>query len=558
MPERRAKEDRLDRAKRLWVVGLVTLTVLSVTGCGTPQATHAAVLPAESFVAPTSPTPSPTYTRERISPTPAEDTAETEQVIFRDDFVGVLQEGWSWIEERPTHWSLTKVPGSLHIVTVAGEEWTNMLLREVPPGDWEISTQVTCTPTESFAAAMLYVVQDGKSELMFGRAYCDLPWCAGNAIYFDRIQDGEFADDNFSTAVDSPSLAYLRLRRQGNTFTGYYSQDGEQWITIGQHTTSHRPLRVGLVARGSNSEISADFDYFEIKVSSAGTPQPVRTPTRTPTPTRTRTPTPTRTRAPTRTRTPTPTPTPTPCLPGASFVADITVPDGTAFEMGAAFTKTWQMRSDGCAPWPSGSSWVFVSGDQMGAPASVPVPDTPLGSPSDLSVEMVAPDGAGTYKGVWQMQSPDGTRFGDQAHVMIVVKESPPRRLSTGTIIRETGARNGLGQLTIGNDLDLDAVAVLSQQEGSWVFAVYILNHDSHVITGVPDGSYELYFTVGEDWDAQQATFTRKRRLSRFDDPLTFTTTETTYSGWSVTLHPVTGGTATTETVPEDQFPDLK
>ena len=93
---------------------------------------------------------------------------------------------------------------------------------------------------------------------------------------------------------------------------------------------------------------------------------------------------------------------------------------------------------------------------------------------------------------------------------------------------------------------------------GAFSFSVYILNHNSYTITGIPDGSYDLYFTVGEDWDGQRAAFTRKRRLSQFDDPLAFTSTETTYSGWSVTLHPVAGGTASTESVPEGEFPDLK
>jgi hypothetical protein len=216
------------------------------------------------------------------------------------------------------------------------------------------------------------------------------------------------------------------------------------------------------------------------------------------------------------------------------------------------------MLSDGCAPWPEGSTWVFVSGDRMGAPASVPVPATPSNGSMDISVGMVAPDTPGTYTGIWQMQTPDGWRGGDQAYVTIVVKERPPRRLTTGAIIREVGARDGVGELTIGNDLDLDAVAVLSRQEGPLIVAVYILNHDTHTITGVPDGSYDLYFTVGEDWDGQQGAFTRKRRLSRFEDPLPFTTTDSTYSVWSVTLHPVAGGTASTETVPEGAFPGLK
>jgi hypothetical protein len=120
---------------------------------------------------------------------------------------------------------------------------------------------------------------------------------------------------------------------------------------------------------------------------------PTATATRTATPTRTVTPT--RTATPTRTPTPTPTvtptPSPTPCLPGVRFVADVTVPDGTEVQGGAAFTKVWKVRSDGCAPWPAGSVWAFVGGDQMGAPPSVPVPDTALGGEVDLSVNMVAP-----------------------------------------------------------------------------------------------------------------------------------------------------------------------
>ena len=288
------------------------------------------------------------------------------------------------------------------------------------------------------------------------------------------------------------------------------------------------------------------------------TPVPTDTPTATPTPTSTPTRTPKPTRTPTPTPTPTGTPTPTPCLPAAAFVEDVTVPDGTNLGPGESFTKTWRMLSSGCAPWPPGTAWILVSGDQMGAPASVPVPDTPLGSTADISVEMVAPDTPGTYKGTWQMQDHDGSHFGDQAYVMIVVPMPPPRRLATGTIIRQVGATNGSGRLTVDNGLDLDAVAVLSNLNGASMIAVYIQNNDSFAITGIQDGTYDLYFTLGEDWDSEQAKFTRRKSLSRFDDPFEFSTTGTTYTVWSITLHTVTGGTAGTEPVPEDEFPDLK
>jgi hypothetical protein len=114
-------------------------------------------------------------------------------------------------------------------------------------------------------------------------------------------------------------------------------------------------------------------------------------------------------------------------------VADVNVPDGTQFLPGAKFTKTWIMESSGCAPWPEGCTWAFVSGEQMGAPSGIPVPDTALGGTVELSVEMVAPAAPGTYKGYWQMQMPNGTPFGEQAYVMIVVPAPTPTPAATPT-----------------------------------------------------------------------------------------------------------------------------
>jgi hypothetical protein len=118
---------------------------------------------------------------------------------------------------------------------------------------------------------------------------------------------------------------------------------------------------------------------------------------------------------------PTATDTPEPDEPDAEYVSDVSVPDGTEFPPGKAFTKIWRLSSSGGRVWPDGARLTFVSGDQMGAPASVPVPKTAVGSTADVSVEMVAPDKPGTYKGIWQMADKDGNRFGDQVFVVIVV-----------------------------------------------------------------------------------------------------------------------------------------
>ncbi len=135
---------------------------------------------------------------------------------------------------------------------------------------------------------------------------------------------------------------------------------------------------------------------------------------------------------------PTPTATQSGCLPDAKFVQDVSVPDGTQFQPGESFTKVWRIRSSGCAAWGSGARWVFVSGDRMGAPDGIDMPDTLLGQTADLSVPMKAADQPGTYKGYWQMQGPDGRRFGDQAYVLIVVpgaQATPDTRPTVSIVI---------------------------------------------------------------------------------------------------------------------------
>lgn len=115
-----------------------------------------------------------------------------------------------------------------------------------------------------------------------------------------------------------------------------------------------------------------------------------------------------------------------------------------------------------------------------------------------------------------------------------------------------------MGQLNIENGLDRDAVAVLTQVDGPWQVAVYVQNHTTYTISGIPDNTYDLYFAVGEDWDSGQARFTRKTERYRFEDQFPFTTSATTSSGWNVTLHPVQEGSARTESVPESEFPPIK
>jgi hypothetical protein len=105
----------------------------------------------------------------------------------------------------------------------------------------------------------------------------------------------------------------------------------------------------------------------------------------------------------------------------ATYVSDVTIPDGTVVNAGQSFTKTWRFKNSGSASW-SGYSLAFVSGDQMGAPAFVSVPATAPGAIVDINVPMTAPTEAGSHRGGWQMRSADGILFGEDVFVLITVK----------------------------------------------------------------------------------------------------------------------------------------
>jgi LysM repeat protein len=109
------------------------------------------------------------------------------------------------------------------------------------------------------------------------------------------------------------------------------------------------------------------------------------------------------------------------CVLASAFVADITVADDTQLPPDAPFTAIWRMRNSGSCDWEEGYELVFVRGSSMDAPSSVPIPPTRAGSTLDLAVDMTAPSEPGAYTSVWQMQAPDGTLFGIQPYVRIVV-----------------------------------------------------------------------------------------------------------------------------------------
>lgn len=118
---------------------------------------------------------------------------------------------------------------------------------------------------------------------------------------------------------------------------------------------------------------------------------------------------------------PSPTTAPSPCTNNSTFVADITVPDGTVVPAGTTVIKTWRLSNNGTCAWGSGYQFVFVSGEAMTAETVKPVPTTAPGATADLSVSITAPVGPGSHTGSWRIRSSTGALFGQTSSVKITV-----------------------------------------------------------------------------------------------------------------------------------------
>ena len=218
-------------------------------------------------IAPTNPPmPLPTFTEQPI----ATALIETPSDVFQDDFDRQLAEGWTWLNENPSKWSLTNVSGALQLMVVDASFDgpalpSNILLREPPTGDFEITTSVRFEPTTNFQAAGLVVFLEQGNVIFLARAFCDVEgYCLGDGIYFDEYENAQIPDVSPQVSFREP-VTYLRLQRIGNTYIAFYSADGENWTKLGEHARDFGQIRVGLVAAQSSAEIPAIFDYFSIK-----------------------------------------------------------------------------------------------------------------------------------------------------------------------------------------------------------------------------------------------------------------------------------------------------
>lgn len=119
----------------------------------------------------------------------------------------------------------------------------------------------------------------------------------------------------------------------------------------------------------------------------------------------------------------------------------------------------------------------------------------------------------------------------------------------------EDHAAGGQGELLIKNGTDADALVILTGLDDRALKSAYIRNAESFNMTGIPDGTYRLYYSKGEAFNQETNRFTKNATYQRLDATVEFTTSASQYTAWEVTLYGVVGGNVGSEPVDPSKFP---
>jgi hypothetical protein len=205
------------------------------------------------------------------APSPSAAATETPVgQIFRDDFSGRLGPGWTWENEDPSRWTITP-DGWLQII--GGDEsllhdgtQSNLLWRDLPSGNFQVTVHVKASPTDDFQQATLYLYEDPSNYMAINRGYCSPCATGGNGVYMEYKIGGAWG--SYNAAVAATDL-YLRLMSQDGVLSGYYALSPDDWIRLGRFGDYFAFKRVGLGvsnvdSQGINADLVGQFDWFEI------------------------------------------------------------------------------------------------------------------------------------------------------------------------------------------------------------------------------------------------------------------------------------------------------
>ncbi len=220
-------------------------------------------------------------TAEQAESEPEEDM--TWDVIFRDDFDGSLQAGWTWQDEDPSRWSITgegwlQIIGGDSSLVVNGEQ-ENLLVYDLPDRDIALITHLSLLPGENYQYAGLHLMDGAGNLVAIARGYCGTCPAGGGTLTLYFRQDGEWGT-HVTIPMEATDLYLLLMVDNGFVSAKYVvsedpsvvygsTQLSSLWVPLGSTALSNTFTQAGIGATNSilggvQNDIVAWFDYVEI------------------------------------------------------------------------------------------------------------------------------------------------------------------------------------------------------------------------------------------------------------------------------------------------------
>jgi len=247
----------------VWVA-MVTGVVILCAGCATQREVATVFVAAKQDVA--------VAKQEAVAAVQALD----KDVLAFDGFDGKLGLTWEIKNPDPTHYSLTKKPGTLTITSQvggfghAGTDYKNLFFIDcptVPAGkDLQATARVVnFKPTGNWSQAGLLFWNDEDNCLKW-----DLEWSARRMLMAIGETKSEWSFQQGYDAPEDTGDLWLRVIKHADRYTFQTSADGKSFTTCGDKTWGDGNVKeIGIYAKngpGSEaSEVDASFDSFELR-----------------------------------------------------------------------------------------------------------------------------------------------------------------------------------------------------------------------------------------------------------------------------------------------------
>ncbi len=184
-----------------------------------------------------------------------------EEIFYSDGFsLPVLNGVWQWVDELGTaQYSLSKNPGNLSIVSSGQAAFTRVV--QFCSGSFTAEAEVSIKAQADIQGAGLIVWEQDGNNMLLVRGIKD----GKHVIDFTAVSDGEITE-HFEVEY-AESYVFLRLVRIGDSFTGWYSKNGTDWIRLGTIQVMFKPtVKTGvfMVNSQENMKLQADFNYFRV------------------------------------------------------------------------------------------------------------------------------------------------------------------------------------------------------------------------------------------------------------------------------------------------------